>query len=218
MPLYDQVQRKTKDSPGDLLPDDFNGNILEALKRYTKARPLELVADIVGNAGHDYDLPAGWSQELSTIVSIEYPIGNIPETYVDRDDHKIYATPTGRKIRLIADKPPVTASFRATFTGLHTEATLPEIDTEAVANLAASLCCRQLAQRYAGTSDPTIGADVVNYRSKGDEFARRAKELETLYKQAIGIKADDTTPAAMAIGTAAATEHDRIRLTHRGRG
>ena len=197
MTLYLLTTRKIKDTNEDLQPEDFTGNVLEAIKRYSKARPRTLAADVAGTGGHDYTLPSGWSPGLSVLESIEYPIGDIPETFLDPTTVKLYQTPEGLKLRLYEVTPPVGQDFRVTFTALHEEASLPESDLEAVANLAASLCCRQLAQRYAGTSDSMIGADSVNFRSKGDEFARRAKELKQLYQEAIGVKENDTTPAAM---------------------
>lgn len=211
MPLYDLTTRKTKDTAGDLQLEDFNDTIRESLKKYSRARPRTLVADVAGDGSHDYPLPAGWSNGLSALQSIEFPIGSLPETYIDNDGIKLYQAPGGVKIRLYDFTPAVGETIRVTFTGLHDETSLPDADIEAVANMAASLCCRQLALRYAGSSDSTIGADVVNYRSKGDEFARRAKELEKLFRDAIGIRENDTTPAAMA--TVAAPD-SRRRLTH----
>ena len=198
MPLYELTTRKTKDTNQDLQLEDFNGNILEAVKKYSKVRPRIKAEDILGPGGHDFQLPASWSPGLSTIQTVEYPIGKVPESYIDNAKVRLYQAPDGLKLRLYDVAPLAGQSFRVTFTALHDEASLPESDIEAVANLAASLCCRQLAQRYAGTSDPTIGADVVNYRSKGDEFARRAKELRALFQDALGIKENDTTAAAMA--------------------
>lgn len=214
MPLIDIVERKTKDSSGTLQYEDYTGAVTEALKRYSKHRPYWKVADITGNGGHDYPLPADWSEGLSAAQGIEYPVGNIPETILDAADWKLYATPTGKKLRLITSTPKATETFRLVYSTLHaSERTVPAADIEAVANLAASICLRQLAAKYGQTSDPTINADVVNYRSKCDEFRRLADSLEALYKEHLGLKESDTTPAAMA--TAPAPKRDRVRLTHR---
>jgi hypothetical protein len=216
MSLYSLTTGKTLDGANVLQQGHIEGNILEALKRYSKARPRPLVADIAGDGGHDYALPAGWSLGLSVLESAEYPTGNLPETLIDKEEVKLYNTPAGTMLRFYLVTPKVGETIRICFTGLHTEATVPEADLEAVANLAASLCCRQLAQRYAGTSDSTIGADVVSYRSKGDEFARRAKELQGLFDNAIGIQDGDTAPPAMA--TVEPPAERRRGLWGRGRG
>jgi hypothetical protein len=211
--LYALTKGKTKDDAGKLSdPLDFDNSIAEALKRYSKTRPRLACIDIPGTGSHDYALPIGWSDGFSTIVSIETPIGNVPETLLDTDEWSLYMTPTGTKLRLL-DAPAATETVRMLFTQLHTEATLPVADSDAVANLAASLCCRQLAAAYSNTSDPTIQADVVNYRSKSGEYTRLADSLEKLYKEHLGIKADDTTAAAMT--NAPAPDSGRVRVTHR---
>jgi hypothetical protein len=214
--LYDLVKEKTKDEAGRLNdPTDYDNAMIEALKRYSKHRPRLVCEDIPGEDGPDIPLPADWTEAFSDIQGIEYPIGRVPEELLDRSDWRFYRTPTDTYIRFLTARPGSDESVRLLYTVLHVEATLPVGDTEAVANLAASLCCRQLAAIYGNTSDPTIQADVVNYRSKCDEYRRLADSLEKLYKEHLGIKDSDTTPAAMA--TAPPPVSSRNRLTH-GRG
>jgi hypothetical protein len=215
MSLYDLTKAAVKDDSGKLLdPTDFDANIVQALKRYSKHRPHLVVEDLTGNATHDLPLPVGWCDGLSSIINIEYPVGAVPETLLDPSDWLYYRTPTGQKLRLSTLAPGITETIRVLYNALHTEATLPEVDEEAVANLAASLCLRQLATAYGQTGDSTIQADVVNYRSKTDEFRRLADSFETLYKNHLGLKDNDTVPAAMA--TALPPARNRRRLTHGG--
>lgn len=211
MTLYELIIDNVKDVSGKLKdPGDYENAINEALKRYSKARPRLVPADVPGQDGPDIDLPAGWVDGLSAIISIEYPIGNVPETVLERSEYRFYQAPSGTFIRFTNIRPPATEEARILYNILHDEASLPPGDLEAVANLAASFCCRKLAALYANTSDPTIQADSVNYRSKSGEYTALANKLEAQYKEALGIKSDDTTPAAMA--TAAPPE--RNRLTH----
>ena len=213
MALIDLTIAKVKDDSGKLeAPGDYTANIAEALKRYSKDRPRLVCADLAGNAGNDLTLPDNWSEGLSSIISIEYPIGDVPETLLDSRDWELYQTPTVKRLRLLYEKPAVGASVRMLYSIMHDEASVPAADLEAVANLAASLCCRQLAAAFGQTGDSLIQADVVNYRSKTDEFRRLAESLEGLYKAHLGIKANDTTSAAMA--TAAPPDSKRTRLTH----
>lgn len=207
-----QVAAKIKDSSGQITTQDLHLALAEALQRYSKDRPRLLVADIPGANVPDYSVPTGWVDGLSTIVSIEYPAGLIPEVILDCDAWKLYQAPSGVMIRLLDSSPQSTETVRVMFTTGYTEATVPELDSSAVVNLASSLCCRVLAQIYGQTTDPTIAADSVNYRSKGDEFSRRAKELEGLYCIHIGVKDGDTRPAASV--TVRAPETRRTRLTH----
>jgi hypothetical protein len=62
------------------------------------------------------------------------------------------------------------------------------------------------------TSDPTIQADVVNYRTKSGEAAARAKRLRQLYHEHIGINAEGGVAAAGVV--TAPARPARGRLTH----
>lgn len=212
--LYDLTKANTKDDAGKLVdPTDYDNAIVEALKRYSKHRPRLACTDIAGQDGPDINLPDDWCDGLSTIQGIEYPIGTVPESLLDARDWRFYRTPTDTYIRFAAVRPAGAEEVRLLYTILHTEASVPAADLEAIANLAASVCCRKLAAAYGNTSDPTIQADVVNYRSKTDEYRRLADSLEKLYKDHLGLKDSDTTPAAMA--TAPPPDSTRPRLTHR---
>lgn len=210
--LIDRVTAKVKDASGEITPGDYENAVVEALKGYSKHRPRHVADDLTGTGAHDLDLPADWSEGSSSVVSVEYPVGLIPEELIDPRDFRLYRTPAGLKLRLLAVAPPETDTVRILYTAPHTEATIPAADEEAVANLAAAVCLRQLAARYGQTSDPTIGADVVNYRSKADEFRRLAQAYEerAFAHLGIGIKTD----TAAASVTAPAPDAKRPRLTH----
>lgn len=179
--------------------ESYDRHIAAALSRYSKHRPGSDVADITGDGTHDYDLPDAWVDEFSSIVSIEYPIGEVPESLMDEDDYKIYRTADAKQIRLLSDAPAVTESFRVTFTVPRGATTVPDGDVDALSMLAASFCLEELANAFAQTGDSTINADVVNYRSKSSEFSSRAKRLLQLYKEHMGLKDNDTVPAAAVI-------------------
>lgn len=214
--LIDLIRGKIKDDSGKLTdPDDLVSAATEALNRYSKARPFEVVVDLPGSAGHDCDLPIDFIDGFSSILQVEYPVDRIPANIIDRADYSIYATPTGKRLRILIAAPAVDEFVRQTYTILHSEDSVPAVDLEAVANLAAATCCRQLAVAFGNTNDPIIQADVVNYRSKGDEYARRAKELETLYKNHLGVKDNDTVAAGMT--TAPPPENRDIRFNRKWR-
>jgi len=212
MPLSDMVMARVKDVSGKLNDDDFSAAVLEALKRYNRVRPQRLPADIPGNGTHDYALPTGWVPDFSTFESIEYPVGQIPELFIDSRDFKLYLTPTATLLRILSDTPSVTESMRAIFTAPHTEETVPDQDADAVANLAAANCLRRLATAAGQTSDPTIQADTVNYRSKADEFRRLADAFEAQYNEHLGIGKD--APVMAATATAAEPDNGPVGLVH----
>lgn len=205
-----------KDTSGKLVnPDDYSRNISSAIKRYSKHRPDVAVKDIASSDGHDLDLPAGWSEGFSVVTAIEHPIGNVPVSLIDPEDYGLYQSPAGKKIRLAADSLPSNDKVRVSFTIPRSATTVPDIDVDAVCNLAAALCLEDLANVYLQTSDPTIAADVVNYRTKSSEASARAKRLMQLYKDHMGLKEDDTTPPASAIVDMASKYPGGMeRLTH----
>lgn len=196
--LIDLIRPKVKDDSGRITdPDDLISAATEALNRYSKDRPLEVVVDIPGSASHDCDLPTDWVDGFSAILQVEYPVDRVPAVTVDRADYSIYTSPAGKKLRILIAAPAADEVVRQTYTLPHSEDSLPSVDLEAVANLAASVCLRQLAASFGQTSDPLIQADSVNYRSKSDEFRRLADSFEALYKSHLGIKANDTVTAGL---------------------
>lgn len=198
MDIIDLIRAKVKDDSGKLTdPDDLLSACTEALNRYSKARPFEVVADMPGSGSHDVDLPVDWIEGFSTITQVEYPVDRVPAEIIDRADYQLYASPAGRKLRILSATPDADENVRQTYTIMHSADSVPAVDLEAVANLAASICLRQLAAAFGQTSDSTIQADTVNYRSKADEFRRLADSFENLYKAHLGITGNDGTAAAM---------------------
>lgn len=213
MNLIDLIRSKVKDDSGKLAdPDDLTNSCTEALNRYSKVHPLEVVVDIPGGGTHDVDLPIDWIEGFSSVIQVEYPVDRVPAEIIPRRFWLHYASPTGKKLRILVANPTADEMVRQTYTILHSEDSVPVVDLEAVANLAASICCRILAAALSNTNDPTIQADVVNYRTKSGEFTRLANELEKLYKSHLGIKDDDTVAASMVTATPPDTRRTRGRL------
>ncbi|HRR87635.1 MAG TPA: hypothetical protein P5316_21730 [Phycisphaerae bacterium] len=213
MSLIDLVKSKVKDDSGRLTDDDdYSPAVAAALAKYSKDRPGELVDDVNGAGTHDVDLPDGWVEGFSRVSSVEYPVGLVPEAYLPERDWRIYRGPDGPVLRLLREVPSIGSPVRVTITVPRVEADIVSGDLDAVGCLAASFCCETLANLFAQTSDPTIAADVVNYRTKSGEFAARGKRLRQLYLDHLGIDADGGFPAASV--KASAPETDRVRLTH----
>jgi hypothetical protein len=185
------------DDAGKLVnPTDYDRAITAALLRYTKDKPFRVIEDIAGDGLGQFNLPSSWSPEFSSVVSVEYPIGDRPPTLMDPEEYLVLDR--AAMIQLVSD---FTASYaiRVTITAIRTGDDVPDIDVAALENLAAAHALEQLANAYAQTGDSTINADAVNYRSKPSEFAARAKRYAQYYKDQMGIKEDDTVMAASAV-------------------
>lgn len=200
MALIDSVVSKVKDDSGRLtVTDDYQPAITAALERYSVHRPREVVVDVTGTGGHDVTLPASWVDEFSTLRSVEYPVDEVPAEFLTVDEWTVYNSPAGKVLRLVGDTPAETDSLRLTITVPRAEAQIKTGDTDAVASLAASFCLDTLANLFASANDPTIMADVVNYRTKSVEYASRAKALRRLYRDHVGIDEDGGAPASMTV-------------------
>lgn len=176
-----------------------------AVKKYSGQRPLIVVEDEDGSGGFDYllTLLAEWSEGFSVIKTIEYPVDDTEETAetLQDDAWQIYQKPAGKCIRFLEATPAATEAIRVTYTALQTctdaACTIPAVDEEAVQMLAAGLFCDMLASYYAQTSDSTIQADSVDHKSKGSEYAARARAYRKAYGEQLGIKDGETAPASV---------------------
>jgi hypothetical protein len=185
---------RVRDSGAKITIAQIDRAIGEAVKRYARVRPIEAVQDYTGDAAtFDFALPTGWIQDFSTVRAIEYPAGQRPPALLEPDEWEYYRSATTTvKIRLKQLTPSVGETVRVTWTKPHlvdtAGSTIPAHDEEAVSNLAAAVGLRELAAYYANTTDATILADSVNYRSKSSEYLKLAGELEQQYRQHLGIK------------------------------
>ena len=213
MPLIDQVKSKVMDDSGRLTDaDHYAPAIAAALERYGKHRPKETPADLNGEAGHDLTLPTGFVDGFSRLLSVEYPVDQVPEEILDPGHWKLYRSPTGLKLRLLYEEPTAAETVRITYTAVRQEADIVTGDADAVANLAAAICLRTLAALYGQTSNPTIQADAVDDQSKTDQFRRLADTLESKFNDHLGIDPKGGTPGACVVSGPQARR--RTRLTH----
>lgn len=216
--LRDDANKLYPGQGADTTIDDvLSPLVARALDRYSKDKPLEIVSDVASDGTQLLELPsypdALAGQEVpvfdplfSTIRAIEFPIAQNPPEYVDPNDFRLYRDPSGTKVMLTADTPNAGNACRFTWTARHASdgSTVPDGDFNAVVDFTAALAAEQLATIYAQTSDPTMSADVVNYRSKSQEYQSLAKMLRKRYYNHIGVDESATGEAdqrpAIAIG------------------
>jgi hypothetical protein len=199
--------------------------IAQAVKRYNELRPQQSVQDYPGDgATFDLALPTGWVTGMSTIRQMEYPAGQRVPVLLERDDWQFYQTPTSTKIRLLQVTPVTGKTLRLTFTKPHgldySGSTIPSQDEEAVTDLAASIGLRDLAAAFAGTVDPTIAADSVEYRTKASEYSQLADKLEKRWRAHMGLDQTSEAQAASAFVDVDQTDslgHDKLTHPNRNR-
>lgn len=197
-----KINATVQDDAGHLTTTERDLFLQEAVRRYSKDRPQVKTTDITGAGSFNITLPTDWLRDFSSVVSIWYPYKSTDQTplYLERSAWIIVETPTAQVLRLLEDTPSTSETLRLTYTVPHTLSatanTIPDADFDAVCDLGSAFYCRALAAKYAQTSDATIGADAVNYRTKSQEYSALAKALAAAYDSHIGKKEGDTTRAA----------------------
>jgi hypothetical protein len=199
---YDTAQSLSANS-------SIDAAIQQAVRHYSSDRPLQLAADISGSGVFDLTLPSGWIDGFSTVLpaaqgGIEYPFSaTSPDNLtIDDDQYLIYQSPTGKVLRLLSTVPQVGETCRVHYTALHLiptpgNTTIPDVDFDAVCALSGALALEQLADLMIQTGDPTLSADVVDYKSKSGQYLSAAKALRTNYDRLMG-KLDNEVVAASA--------------------
>jgi hypothetical protein len=179
----------------------------EAVKSYSKHRPQQIAHEIAGTgSAFEFVAPATWEDGFSTIVTpVEYPAGERIPVYLEDVDWIWYRDPsTGLRFRLLSVTPAATEKVRFIYTARHAVTasvdTVPVADRDAAAKLAASYGARAIAAYYAQTSDPTLGAESVTYRTKSQEYTTLANALEKKCREHLGLR--DDAPVAPASVTA----------------
>lgn len=218
MPIADyraRVKTLLKDSRPVLTDAELDGFLADAIRQYDRDVPRWTVV-LVNNVDPQqirYPMPAGWinhTSQLHPLHAIENPIDKAPPDYMTADDHFVVQQVGMDAFELVFVAGPPIGNFRVTFSIPHVvDGVTDTVRTghfDAVAYLAASYACRAMAGYYADTQDPTIDADVVDYRGKSREWTSLANELETLYHHRIQGDPDRVSAASV-------TQHMRKKLT-----
>jgi hypothetical protein len=139
-----------------------------------------------------YTVPWLWSAGSSTTAVNQVGHGLSVDDYAYLSGSDWVATEDVHKathqVTAVAD------DDNCTVAGLVTD--VPQQDFFAICNLAACLCCRGIAVRYASSTDSTINADSTAHTTRSQEFSSRAKDLCDMYMShmGLGVSEGQTTP------------------------
>ena len=173
----------------------------DALRYYSRIRPRRNgVRDYAGDgATYEFALPPDWDPQFSRVRSIEYPQGYQDPTYLGIEQWFIYDTPSGQVLRLRTTFASGETA-RVLYTRMHKissqQNTVPETDSRALTYWAASLIARNMQFKYASHTDPSLTADVINYRTKERQYKSVGDDYEKIYKAHFGMRFKDIVPAA----------------------
>ena len=191
------IDALVRDDLGVIGEDERLAAIGAAALRLGIDRP-NVTADLMeGDGTASLPAPEGWQAGYSRVVSLEYPVGADPESFLGQPaDFRVSELPEalGGTTFVFKSAPSTGADVRVEFTVRHqvdAEAdTVPAELREVFCCYAAALLLDQLAARSAGTSDPLIQADVVDRQGASGRYAARARDLRRRYFGTFGLDAD----------------------------
>ncbi len=212
----------------DLLRDDEarvsnpqrDAAIDRAVIRYSTDRPQTKVVDVLAAGGNALALPNTWEADFSELISVEYPIGENPPSYIERDTYRLYRKTDGtQEIRF--DNALPNANVRIAFSikqvvvaGGQPQDTVPIADREAVCKLAAADLCDQLAALYSNSQDSTIAADAVQYQNKAAQRRAQASSYRKQYLDFLGIDEKKSQAAGISVAVPLRDSLGGQRLFH----
>lgn len=189
-----QLALELKADAARLSPADLDAFLQRGAEIFSAHRPRVVVADIPATGAFEYPLPGDWDADESVALQVEFPAGEQVPQIVPDDEWRVYRSAVGAYQLRFLESSPSGGAIRLTYAipyVLKTAPppngtnTVPDSSFMAVIYKAAQLACEGLAAQYAKTSDPTIAADVVNYRTKSQEFSDRAKDFLARYEAEI---------------------------------
>lgn len=187
--FQNQLGLELKADSARLSAPDLDAFLMRGVELFSKDRPRAVVADIAATGVFDYPVPLDWDADESIGVQVEFPAGEQAPKILPENEWMIYRQATGVHRLRFLESSPNNGTIRLIYTIPYALTqqinTLPDSAFMAVVYKSAQLACESLAAQYAKTSDPTINADIVNYRTKSQEFSDRAKDFLARYETEI---------------------------------
>jgi hypothetical protein len=187
----------------DIGEEAYTRYIRRALRRYSIDKPRELAKDVTGTDSSYITINAtnfpGFVEHFSRVELVEAraPVvaDNEQPNYIELQEWEYYKNSTTLFLHLKNHKPTASDTIRILYTTIHTidglesetSDTIPTQDFDAIVYFAVSEALSALANKFAGTKDPTIRADVVNYRTKSREYREQSEYYRNLYKNWIAM-------------------------------
>ena len=187
----------------DMGEASYTGFIRRALRRYSIDKPKTTTKQITGTGSPYIKIDAtnfpNFIDGVSIIDKVEaispVLVNKEAPDYIERDSWDYYRDGTDLYFYFKHHEPSTSDKIRFTYSILHTingldaatVDTIPTPDFESVIYWGAAEAFTALAGRYAGSSDPTLRADVVNYSNKSTDMRRLAEYYRDLYREWISV-------------------------------
>jgi len=183
----------------------------QALNTYSRLNPRVRIASFDGDGSTClFDLPSDYQPPFSKIISVEYPYNQNPPVYLEPSKFQVYTDLDNSAIvykLLFASAPASGQSARVTYTAVHvlsgydesTETSLPVPHWSAFLYLSAYCLANFAVGYYGSTTRSTLSADLVNYRTKADEWRAIAEHFYASFKAAMGMRVGDLVPSGVIV-------------------
>lgn len=177
-----------------------------AVDFHSRVRPDYRRRSIAGNASAIIGTPTGWHNDWSQISEIEFPVNQVPPTFLEDDDWLLKESPTAStryQIMFLNAQPGTGERFNLKWSVPHTlsataaNTTIPTAHFRPVCMLAASFALQQLAAFYTQSGDSTIAADSMNPQTKEQGYDRLAGRWRKRYQEYFGLSDDQVAPASV---------------------
>ncbi len=167
--------------------------IKNAVKIYSKRRPLLKLSAQTGTTNYTYDFPSNWEDHFSTIYNIEYPINKNPPEYIRTKDYMIDLMTGGYQLRFLRNQPSNGETFWLRYFIRHSfdadgVSEIPDADINGVIYISMVQWCSAYAQHYASKADNLLeNTELIAQPTRVQEYS----DLSSKYMKMF----DDTIPA-----------------------
>lgn len=173
---------------------DWARVINQAIIRFSKDRPRELVYSVTGTGAYTYTLTGvltGWVNKESRITSIEYPAGAQKPSYLDQGKWTIYrSNSTTEQLKLFEDSPTASETMLINYTTPHTlndsTSTCEDNDLDVFAYLAAHYAAQAMVSDLLQENRSNLQSDGTDFSQKQADMQKLADKL--LEKYVDGLK------------------------------
>lgn len=190
------IPQYTVEGITDLVLSAFVDSTIALYSRYFPRFTAATVVVASSNTSYSFAVPSGWEPTFSKVVRLEYPLSENPPEYLDSANYELYRDPADDVEKILFIEMLPVANFGILYTRRWSEASLSDFDQDSVALLATATVCDRIAARNAGSTDPLISADVVNYKTKTDQYINMKKQFLQLFCMRTGVDPKTLAPTA----------------------
>lgn len=174
------IQARVPDDDGVLnrIPLSWDTVLMQALNDYSQRMPLIRTGTLTPNGVTTlFAVPAGWQRGWSQVLSVEYPAGEEPASYLGVADWAFYQDALDALFLRFVSAPASGTTVRVRYTAVHTAATVPPMHETAIAVLGAAVAHEILASYFAARGDTSFQADIADHAGRSQRYADLARAL-----------------------------------------